>query len=163
MLPRHYTELLLERVRQKDQGLRDFLDLFNHRLISLFYQAWEKYRSPIAYERAVSRGVARPPFAISVRLDRHGHQGLRGQLEVEDEALLFYGLLAQHPHSASALEGLLQDYFGIPVAVTQFVGQWLSLSEANRSCLGLRDGSNVLGVNAVAGSRVWDQQAKFRL
>ena len=49
------------------------------------------------------------------------------------------------------------------MAVTQFVGQWLSLSEANRSCLGLRDGSNVLGVNAVAGSRVWDQQAKFRL
>ena len=62
---------------------------------------------------------------------------------MEDEALLFYaGLLAQHPHSASALEGLLQDYFGVPVAVTQFIGQWLPLSEANRSRLGPREASN---------------------
>ena len=67
-----------------------------------------------------------------------GTKGLRGRLEVEDEALLFYaGLLAQHPRSASALEGLLQDYFGVPVQVTQFIGQWLPLSEANRSRLGV--------------------------
>ncbi len=165
VLPRHYTELLLERVRQKDYALRDFLDLFNHRLISLFYQAWEKYRSPIAYERAVSRGEW--PDRLSqylFDLIGMGTKGLRGRLEVEDEALLFYaGLLAQHPRSASALEGLLKDYFGVPAEVTQFVGQWLSLSEANRSRLGPREASNALGVNAVAGSRVWDQQAKFRL
>ena len=165
VLPRHYTELLLERMRHKDQTLRDFLDLFNHRLISLFYRAWEKYRLPMAYERAVSKQEGYDRFSLHLfDLIGLGTKGLRGRLEVEDEALLFYaGLLAQHPHSASALAGLLQDYFGIPVEVTQFVGQWLSLSEANRSRLGLREGNNVLGVNAVAGSRVWDQQAKFRL
>lgn len=165
VLPRHYTELLLERVRHKDQTLRDFLDLFNHRLISLFYRAWEKYRFPIAYERAVSQPGGYDRFSLHLfDLIGLGTRGLRGRLEVEDKALLFYaGLLAQHPHSASVLTGLLQDYFGIPAAVTQFVGQWLPLSEANRSRLGVREGSNVLGVNAVAGSRVWDQQAKFRL
>ena len=42
-MPRHYTELLLQRIREKDFSLRDFLDLFNHRLTSLFYRAWEKY------------------------------------------------------------------------------------------------------------------------
>ena len=51
-LPRHYTELLLQRIREKDFSLRDFLDLFNHRLISLFYRAWEKYNWPVAYERS---------------------------------------------------------------------------------------------------------------
>src|SRR5262245_27078286 len=165
VLPRHYTELLFERLRQKDHALRDFLDLFNHRLISLFYQAWEKYRSPIAYERAVSRGEW--PDRLSqylFDLIGMGTKGLRGRLEVEDEALLFYaGLLAQHPHSASALEGVLKDYFGVPVAVAQFVGQWLVLSEGNRSRLGSREANSSLGVNTVAGSRVWDQQAKFRL
>jgi type VI secretion system protein ImpH len=165
VLPRHYTELLLERARHKDQALRDFLDLFNHRLISLFYRAWEKYRFPVAYERAVSAGQGDDRFSLYLfDLLGMGTKGLRGRLEVADEALLFYaGLLAQHPRSASALEGLLTDYFGVPVRVGQFIGQWLPLSEASRSRLGPREANNALGISAVAGSNVWDQQAKFRL
>ena len=44
--------------------------------------------------------------------------------------LCYAGLLAQRPRSASALAGLLQDYFGVPVTVMQFVGQWLPLCES---------------------------------
>src|SRR5688572_17697079 len=36
-LPQHYTQLVIDRVRQKDTSLRDFLDLFHHRLISHYY------------------------------------------------------------------------------------------------------------------------------
>src|SRR5262249_21641771 len=55
MLPRHYTELLLKidkegKGAEKD-SLRDWLDLFDHRFVSLFYRAWEKYRFYIPYER----------------------------------------------------------------------------------------------------------------
>ncbi len=49
--PHCYTELILDRTRAKDRTLADFFDLFNHRMISLFYQAWEKYRFGVAYER----------------------------------------------------------------------------------------------------------------
>ena len=79
-LPRHYTELLLQRIREKDFSFRDFLDLFNHRLISLFYRAWEKYNWPIAYERAwVDGGTAEPdPITQAVYcLDGLGTPGLR--------------------------------------------------------------------------------------
>lgn len=165
VLPRHYTEMLLSRARQKDTALRDFLDLFNHRLISFFYRAWEKYHFTVSFERAVSRQEGIDRFSQYLfDLIGMGTQGLRGRLEVEDETLLFYtGLLAQHPRSANALMGLLTDYFMVPVDVTQCIGEWLSLPEGNRSRLGPRQANNALGLNAVAGSRVWDQQAKFKL
>src|SRR5207245_1515425 len=49
ILPRHYTERLLyqhfrESSNTEKQALRDWFDLFNHRLISLHFRAWEKYR-----------------------------------------------------------------------------------------------------------------------
>ena len=39
----------MERVRQKDFSLTSFLDIFHHRLISLFYLAWKKHRFPENY------------------------------------------------------------------------------------------------------------------
>lgn len=165
VLPRHYTELILERMRRKDHTLREFLDLFNHRLISLFYRAWEKYRVAIAYERTVSRREGYDPLSACVfDLIGMGTKGLQGRLPVEDATHLFYaGLLAQRPRSASALEGLLAAYFEVPVQTVQFAGQWLPLPEEDRSQVGLRDANCVLGVNAVLGARVWDQQARFAL
>src|SRR4051812_40371430 len=50
VLPHVYTELMMERVRHGDRSLVDFLDLFNHRLISLFYRAWEKHHFLVALE-----------------------------------------------------------------------------------------------------------------
>jgi type VI secretion system protein ImpH len=166
VLPRHYTELLLERVRFKDFALRDFLDIFNHRIISLFYRAWEKYRFPIAYERSrQSGGNAYDPFSMALfHLVGMGTGGLRGRLKFGDEALLYYsGLVAQQPHSASALEGTLSDYFGAPIAVRQFAGAWLTLDVTNRSRMGKRQANNELGWTAMLGSKCWDQQAGFRL
>ena len=49
ILPYSYTEFMLERMRAKDSSLQDFLDIFNHRMISFFYRAWEKYRFPVTY------------------------------------------------------------------------------------------------------------------
>lgn len=56
VLPHHYTSLVINRVRKRDFALRDFLDLFNHRAISLFHRAWEKYRFALGYERALLAG-----------------------------------------------------------------------------------------------------------
>jgi type VI secretion system protein ImpH len=163
VLPRHYTELLIERIRRHDYALRDFFDLFNHRLISLFHRAWEKYRFPVAFERTVKTGSGYDPFSLRLfDFVGMGTGGLRGRLEFGDEALLFYaGLLGQHPRSASTLGNVLSDYFAVPVQVTQFVGQWLDITAENRTRVG--KASNGLGTTAVAGSRIWDQQAKFKL
>ncbi|NMU76183.1 hypothetical protein HKB17_03615, partial [Vibrio parahaemolyticus] len=51
VLPTHYTELALDRIKHRDTALWTFLDIFTHRAASLFYQAWAKYRFPVGYER----------------------------------------------------------------------------------------------------------------
>src|SRR3954470_3678656 len=50
VMPIAYSEYIQERIRAKDRTIPAFLDIFNHRMISLFYQAWEKYRFAVAYE-----------------------------------------------------------------------------------------------------------------
>jgi type VI secretion system protein ImpH len=165
-LPRHYSVMLMERVRRKDYALRDFLDIFNHRLISLFYRAWEKYRFQIGYERvARARNGEYDSFSLHLfDLIGMGTKGLRGRLEFDDRTLLSYvGLLAQHPRSASALGGILSDCFQVKVEVIQFVGQWLEISGENRTQLGPGEANNALGASAVAGNRIWDQQARFTI
>ncbi len=159
VLPHYYTELLSERARQKDKRLWDFLDLFNHRIISLFYRAWEKYRFPVGYERDRSDDFTEYLFNI-IGL---GGVEMRGdQLYVPDEVLIYYGgLITQHPRSATAVEAILGDYFNIPVTVQQFQGQWLDLDEEDYTRLG--EANHALGMTTIAGTRVWDYQSKFRL
>jgi type VI secretion system protein ImpH len=161
VLPYHYTQLVGERARGRDRALRDFLDLFQHRLISLFYRAWEKYHFTAVYERA-----GQDPVTEHLRdLIGLGIAALRDRLPVPDEGLLFYtGALAPQPRSAAALEDMLKDLLGVPVEVEQFVGGWYRLSSSMQCYIGDDAGpSNQLGLGAVVGDEMWDQQARVCL
>jgi type VI secretion system protein ImpH len=169
VLPEHYTTLVIERLRGKDTTLRDFLDLFHHRTLSLFYRAWEKYRFPIGYEKSLTPGLDEDLFTHCLYcLVGFGTGGLRRRSNYDDEALLYYaGLLAQSPPAAVSLEVVVADYFAVPAAIRQFHGQWLYLSLEDQSRLPgsqPRAGqNNQLGGNVVIGDRVWDVQSKFRV
>ena len=161
VMPTRYTELAVERMYARDSTLKDFLDLFNHRLISLLYRAWEKYRFPVAYERN-----GKDPFTgYLLDLIGMGTRGLRDRMAVPDQALICYeGLLAQFPRSAQAFRQMLEDYFEIPVEVEQFAGCWRSLDAGSRTLFA--DGqsrSEQLGVGIVLGDEVWDQQSVVRI
>ncbi len=155
----------------KDYALRDFLDLFNHRVTSLFYRAWQKYRLPFVYEQlrwSSDEGADDLVTQCLYCLLGLGTGGLRGRLSFDDETFLFYaGHFAHHPRSAQALERILADYFELPVAVRQFQGQWLYLSEEDQSslpCPRWPQGLNTqLSRSVVIGQRVWDVEGKFRV
>ncbi|MGC0773946.1 MAG: type VI secretion system baseplate subunit TssG [Candidatus Acidiferrum sp.] len=160
-LPHFYTTLILSRLRSGDKTLRDFLDLFHHRMLSFFYQAWEKYRFAVSYERG-----ERDRFSHHLLdLIGLGTAGLQERLAVPDDAFLFFaGILGQRPHSAHALELLLNDYFEVPFQVIQLIGGWFRLDEATECCIGERSTpSEQLGLGAVVGDEVWNQQARARI
>lgn len=164
-LPASVTETLLDRSAHRDHALGDFLDLFNHRLLSLFYRARKKHR-PACDQKSPDQGrVARCLFAL-VGL---GTPALRDRLAAADRSLLPYaGLLMPHPRSMVGLERLLADYLGVPVEVVPFRGRWLEIEEEDRTRLG-RTGpfgggsNNRLGEGAVLGGRFWDQSAAFEI
>jgi len=185
VLPRHYTELLMRQERDvkgpERRALGDWLELFNHRLISLFYRAWEKYRVPVAYDRGQATrskpdpitqalysliGLGVPHLRNRLRVEVPDPTGGPAQVlaRVEDPVLLYYGgLLRQRPRNAAGLEALLADYFHLPVRVQQFQGRWLPLDLENRSCMADGGLNTELGVSAVAGERIWDVEGKFRV
>ncbi len=161
VLPYYYSLLVSERLRARDGTLRDFLDIFHHRIISLFYRAWEKYRFAVSYERdRRDRVTGHLKDLIGL-----GAQGLQDRLAIRDEALLFYaGLFAPQQRSAAALQQLLEDYFSVPAEIEQFVGGWYPLSATTQCNLGDDAGaSEQLGWGAVAGEEVWDPQARVRV
>jgi type VI secretion system protein ImpH len=170
VLPYHYTALLLRRIRDKDYSLRDFLDIFHHRAIALFYRAWTKYRLPFAYEH-YRTGPANKQDQITWALYcliGLGTQGLRRRLGVDDEALVYFaGHFAHYPRSAAALETMLADYFELPIQVIQMEGQWLELPPSEQAVMPNpsvpRGMNHQLGVSLVVGDRVWDVQSKFRI
>lgn len=161
VLPYDYSLTVSERARAKDQTLRDFLDIFHHRMISLFYRAWEKHRFTVAHERDQHDRVTRHLLDL-VGL---GTGGLQRRLAVRDESLLFYsGLLALRPRPAVALEQMLEDYFGVPVEIEQFVGGWYPLERGTQCALGDEPCESAqLGLGAVAGDEIWDQQSRVRI
>lgn len=166
VLPQHYTELLIRSLRDKSGAARDFFDLFNHRLVSLFHRAWEKYRLPATYERcAPAEDPVTSALMALVGLDT---PHLRHRLAVDDEAVVHYaGHFAHWPRSAAALEAMLTDFFERPVRVEQFRGRWCWLASDEFTALPSRQEPNgafaQLGVNAVVGERVWDVQGTFRI
>lgn len=164
VLPRYYTELMLERLQAKDTTLRDFFDAFNHRMISLFFLAWAKHHCTVGFEQWLLKGkedrFARCLFALAGL----GTAGLRERLTIDDRSVLRYvGLLGQRPRSAEALERCLGDYFEVPVRVKQFIGAWLALEEEDWTTIGGTGRNNILGRSALAGTKIWDQQAAFKV
>ncbi|MBI4877699.1 MAG: type VI secretion system baseplate subunit TssG, partial [Acidobacteria bacterium] len=161
VLPLYYTELLIQRVRVRDTAMRDFLDIFNHRIISLFYQAWEKYRFAIAYERG-----GRDRFSqYLLDLVGLGTSKLQRRQAVRDDSLIYYsGLFGLHVRSAQALKQILMDYFEVPVGIVQLTGGWYPLDRPSQCCFEQSNTySEQLGVGAVVGDEIWDPQSAAKV
>lgn len=155
VLPQHYSEMVLQRIKQRDNTMRDFFDLFNHRLISLYYRAWEKYRFACQYEMTPDN---QDSFSQVLSKLGGGSQSL---------SLYYAGAFSQKHRSAAQLSSILSELLQLRVDISPLRGRWLQVQQQEQSKLGghiaLAGGNNRLGHTAMLGQRVWDVSSAVRI
>ncbi len=158
VLPLWYNELARERNQKKDFSLTAFLDIFHHRLLSLFYLSWKKFRFSANFRRDCRDRLSRSLLSLMGL----GTDGLTERLGVHAEDVVhFGGLLSRTIPSAGALERVIAYFAGTQTRVEQFVPRQIPLGPEDQTQLGTANAR--LGVDALCGGWVWDRQSAFRV
>jgi len=167
-MPLHFTEHVRDRQRFRgDATLARFVDIFHHRLLSLFYRAWAESQPTVHHDRPGGDRFARwlgAGFGASAT-------GSAPRALPETARLFQAGLLGSRSRHPEGLAKLLRQYFRVPVGIEQHVATWLSIADDDRSRLGFsrsraersRIAAPQLGVAATSGSKWRDRQFKFRV
>ena len=160
-LPLHLTEYAYDRLHHHDDPtFVRFLDIFHHRVLALFYRAWARAQPCVNFDRPSA-----DRFALFVgSLFGLGSEPLRHRDAVPDLAKLYNaGPLGRQTRSAEDIQGVIGDFFRLPVQLIEFTGEWLSIPPELRWRLGESPRTGALGATVTLGARVWHCQHKFRV
>ncbi len=154
-LPQHYTKLIISRIKQRDYALADFIDMFHHRLVALFYRAWAKYRLVPQLE---AHGLQNKQDPITQLIDALADHQAQDPISQR----YYSGHFSKQVRSAQALQTLLADYLDTPINIDQHVGSWLPLEVHCLSQLKTHGNNLVqLGQGVLIGRRAWSVQSKI--
>lgn len=141
--------------------LKSFLDIFNNRLYSFYYRAWEKYRPAQMIRKDGADDSTRRFLAVA---------GLAPETQTSHspgEALrlaAFAGQLGCVVRSADGLRNLLRGVFpGVQVQIEENIPRWVWLSERMRLGKPVLHTGAVLGETATIGEKIQDLSGKFRI
>ncbi|MAI73961.1 MAG: type VI secretion system baseplate subunit TssG [Rhodopirellula sp.] len=160
-LPLHLTEYVRDRIRHhEDSTFAAFLDVFHHRILSLFYRAWADAQPTVHFDRP---GTDR--FSVYVEsLLGIGSPAFLNRDAMPDIAKKYYaGHLACQTRYPEGLKAMLSDFFSVPVKIQEFLGRWVEIPPPYRFTLGEDPESGSLGVACTLGAKVWDCQQSFRI
>lgn len=174
-LPQHLTEYVQERIlHNRDETIARFCDIFQHRMILLFYRAWADCQATTSLDNPERDNFGR--YAGS--LAGYGQESIRNRDAVPDHLKLHHtGHLARQARNPEGLIRPLAALLRVPVALKEYCLQWLKLAASDQTRLSsvtlagkgakhrveLGAASSRLGQGAVAGVQVPDVQHKFRL
>ncbi|GAA0811856.1 type VI secretion system baseplate subunit TssG [Ralstonia mannitolilytica] len=159
-LPLHFTEIVREHTEaHRDSTTADFLDLFHHRALTQFYQAWAHSQS--------TAGLDRPDAEVFSRYV--GWLAGSDTDEIAGSPLPPHARLAASAHhvresrSPDGIAATLAHFFGVPVCLEEFVLHWIAVDPEELSQLGHPGAPSMMGQGAMLGEMVPDRQHKFRL
>ena len=138
--------------------LTDFLDLFNHRILSLFWRAWLKYRHPYRWEVGGEDEVSGQLLSY-IGL---GDPEARRRTGLPTGTLLRYlGLLALRTRPPVGLRLMVADCFGIETRIEERIFRWVPVPPDGRNRIGQANAT--LGFDLTVGERVPDRSGKLRV
>jgi len=163
--PTHLTQYIDDRRRRGDETWVGFLDTFHHRLIGLFYRAWANAQPTINRDRPETDRFA---HYLGALIGHSTGTKPRPPTELDELALCAATHFVGPTRHAEGLRKTLQLCFGVPVAIEEFVGQWLDIPPGYcwvlpPSLPDLDGALGVLGESTRVGTQVYDRQSKFRL
>lgn len=159
-VPAPYTDLIRQRSAKGDHALRDFLDIFNHRLIRLLLDIRRKNFFTIHSENPSSN-----PFDSYLKsILGLGTPWIGDRLGNTRRTLSNYcGIAGREVRSGHGLERILNDHLGLEVRIKPFKGGWYPIEEDDQTVIGRSGRNQCLGKGTVLGRRVWAQDWKFSL
>nr|WP_218649742.1 type VI secretion system baseplate subunit TssG [Pseudomonas taiwanensis] len=159
-LPYAYQEWLQQRAKEKDHAPAEFLDLFQHRLLSMLYRVLGKHRLALGFCAPEDSPAQDQLLALCGLLPG----ALQNRLTLPDAAVTARtALFAGGRRSLAGFAALVRHQFNVAVRYEAYQGGWRDIPPASRSRL-QRGARNLgLGRDAIAGTRVWDEHAGIRL
>lgn len=165
-LPNHYTQAVADlQHANKDDAVRAFFDIFQTRIVALFYDAWRKFRVeytigcdgdeflPTLLSLTGRQARATPHIQESTSVLTAESAGA-GQSCIDTTVFAHYaGILRQRPIGSDILARVLTDYLGVTITARETVGYWDNLGPAEMWRLG--SPCTVLGERTVLGKRMW--------
>lgn len=160
-LPLHKTERIAAAQRGNgDASARAFIDLLSQRMVSMFFQAWGKYRLEHQFDLGGEDGQLPLLMALAgVRAETPSADDAHGA--ADDVAGYYAALLRTRPVAAGSVSRVLTQHFGVPVELEPFVESWDHLHGNKRSKLGGTVAR--LGFGAMLGGRLRRRDMRVRL
>lgn len=162
-LPLHFSEIAMHRREmQHDHTLTNFVDIFHHRSMSLFYRAWEINQSTAGLDRAEQESFSNYlswltgnelTEASTTRLPTHARLSASAHLKHQSK-------------NPSAIVQTLSHYFQVPVKLDEYHFNWIAIEPEECTHLargGLSGNNATLGRGAMLGANVPDRQNAFML
>ena len=158
-LPEPFLEWVRELQRDGRPAMRDFLDLFNHRMNLLRYEMRAAFEPGLGNTAPQHSALAAGLGAV-MGVTGVGVTPATAAMPVPARSWLGIGSLHAGPRrSAAGLQQVLAAHLACKVSVQALVGAWRSIEPADRQALG----AGRLGQSTLLGRRVWDRQARVSI
>ena len=162
-LPMPYVEMLMERLSNRDPAMADFLDIFNHRLLSLVARNGRKHWPALTKGRPETSPMGRVMVALSgmTCLEKTTIPNLSLQ-----SFLPYTNVLWNVRPTTGGMTAMLKDFFQEEIKIKEFVGIWRPLEKQVQTRIGdgvNRGDNHRLGESATLGTRYWDQAGRIEV